>query len=371
MTIIFNWFGQPDQPPVASIVGVRALGRRKVEIEFDPPVVVREKTNLIVAPADRFTPVTWSGASYEAANPANYSFARPSAGTKTGPGEAVELIATHAEEAEGYWSEEEFGGEDYIVASHVWVYTDFQHTARADYEVTVENVRDAPDGVPIGLIPDSVTTDAFSGYIVSQVARSTYTMIEQLPAITRRLDDAGTGDLASFFTAAQEVFDRVLEDIDAFFPDLCEIDRARPEFLDSILYDLGDPFSGLFDLTVNEKRKLISVLVQMYRQKGTCEGVVNVVRFFTGIVLLGCTTSLGGVWRLHGGTYPTTVVPPGGPYELGVSTVLGPGTLEELWSFYVVHATPASLTADDLAKIAAVVDYMKPASSIYMGVRAP
>jgi phage tail-like protein len=348
----FNFFGQPDQPSVPTIVGVRAVGRQKVEIEIDPPVVVREKTNLIVAPVDRFTPITWSGASYEAANPENYSFARPSTGTKTGAGEAVELVATYAEEAEEYWEEQEFDGTDYIVASRVWVYTDYQHTARADYEITVEN-------------------PAFVGYIVSQVARSTYTMIEQLPGIARRLDDAGTGDLEKFFTAAQEVFDRVLEDIDAFFPDLCEIDRARPEFLDAILYDLGDPFSGLFDLTINEKRKLIDVLVQMYRQKGTCEGVVNVVRFFTGVVLLGCTTSLAGRWRLHGGSYPSTTVPPGGPYQLDSSAVLGPGTLEELWSFYVLHATPASLTADELAKIAAVVDYMKPASSIYMGVRAP
>ena len=371
MTIYFNWYGQPDQPPVPSIVSVRAVGRRKVEVEIDPPVVVREKTNLVVVPSDRFTPVSWSGASYEAANPANYSFARPSSGTKTGAGEAVELVATYAEEAEEYFEEEEIDGTDYIVASRVWVHTDYQHTARADYEVTVENVKTTPDGVSIGLTPESVQTAAFAGYIVSQVARSTYTMIEQLPAITRRLDDAGTGDLTKLFTALQEVFDRVLEDVDAFFPDLCEIDRARPEFLDSILFDMGDPFSGLFALTTNEKRKLISVLVQMYREKGTCEGVVNVVRFFTGITLLGCTTSLAGRWRLHGGSYPSTTVPPGGPYRLDDSAVLGPGTLEELWSFYVLYATPGTLTADELEKIAAVVDYMKPASSIYMGVRAP
>lgn len=371
MTIYFNFYGQPDQPPVPSLVAVRAVARNTVELEFDEAVIVREKTQLIQEPADRFTPVTWAGASTDAANPANYTFSRPASGSLTGDGEAVPLVATYAEEAEGYGQEQDYDSTTYVISTRVWVHTDYQHTARASYEVEVDGVRIEPTFPSIGDTPDSETTGEWTGYVVSQVARSTFIMLDQLPSLAVRLDDEGTGDLRKLFTCFQEIFDRVLEDVDAFFSDLCEIDRARAEFLDAILFDLGDPFSGIFNLTTNQKRKLIAVLVQMYREKGTCEGVVNVVRFFTGIQLLGCTKSLEGRWRLHGGSYPSTLVPPTGPYRLNDNAVLAPGTEEELRSFYVLYGTPGSLTADELSTIDTIVDYMKPAGSIYQGVRAP
>lgn len=364
----FNFFGQPNQPPVPVLVGARGIGRRIIEIEFDLPVLIREKTQLISEPSDRYTPVTWPGASWEAANPDNYTITRPASGVLTGAGEAVELVVTHAEEAEDYATEAEYEGTTYVVAERVWLYVDYQQTPRADYDLQVSEVRAQPAGPGIFEFNDA----SFVGYVVSQVPRNTLTLIDQLPAVLRRQDDEGTGDLAKFFTAVQEVFDRVLEDSDAFFPELSEIDRMRTDFLDALLYDLGDPFSGLFSLTSTQKRKLAAVLVQMYREKGTCQGVVNVVRFFTGIQLVGCTTSLDGNWRLHGGSYPSTTVPPGGPYQLDTETAkLGPGTGEELRSFSLLHATPGSLTADELETIEKIVDYMKPASSRYLGVKAP
>jgi len=297
----------------------------------------------------------------------NYTLSRPESGVLTGPGEAAPLTAIYAEESEGYGEEQDIDGTTYIVSNRIVVHTDYQQTPRATYHVLVENIRTQPIGPP----PFEDNESDWAGYVVSQVPRNSLVLIEQLPKVIRRLDDDGTGDLARFFTAGQEVFERVLEDSDAFFPDLCEIDRMRPAFLDSLLYDLGDPFAGLFILTTTEKRKLASLLVQIYRQKGTCEGVVNAVRLFTGVLLEGCTRALEGKWRLHGGTYPSTLVPPGGPYELGTSTILGPGTDEELWSFYLLHTTPASITADELDKIAAITDYMKPAGTQYMGVKAP
>lgn len=368
MTIHFNWYGQPDQPPVPSIVAVRAVARRTIELQFDGDVIVREKDQLVNAPADRYTPVTWGGNASDAANPANYTLTRATTGALTAPGEAVTLEPTYAEEAEDYWSEAEYEGTNYIVSSRIWLHTDYAHTARADYEVTVANVKLEPTTPAIGTTLDSVADASWVGYVASQVNRQSLHLIETLPGIVRRQDLDGTGDLHAFFTTLQEVFDRLVEDVDAFFPDLCEVDRARPEFLDAILYDLGDPLGGLFDLSTNEKRKLIALLVQIYREKGTCEGIVNAVRFFLGVELNGCTRAWSDNWKLDTGSYPT---PTGPHFELGVDTVLGPGTTEELWSFWVLYPTPASLTADQIDKIGKIVDYMKPAGTVYLGIKAP
>jgi phage tail-like protein len=345
----------------ATVVGARAIGRRKIEIEFDEAVIVRAQGSVPSEPADRYTPVDWS-ASDEAANPDNYTITRPSGGNLDGAGEAVDLVVTWAEEAEGYWSVS--GGN--IIATRVWAYTDFCHTARADYRVLVENLRCTPTGPVID--PNNDEAD-FAGYIASQVDRNSLELIETLPFIVRRMDDEGTGDLAKFFIAVQEVFERVLEDVDAFFPDLCEIDRARSEFLDNILYDLGDPISHLFDLSTNEKRKLISLLVPMYREKGTCEGIINAVNTFLGLTVTGCTAPWEATWKLHGGSYPSTDVPTGGPFELGKTTRLGPGTDLERWSFWVTAPPTPVFTSDQLAKIAAIVEYMKPAGSHYLGIK--
>jgi len=356
-----SWSFTTEWIPV--VVRVSAEQRRIVRVVWSLPVRCRDLSVTPVDGADRYTPVDWTGIGGQvddAQNPAHYSIVRPPGGNLSGLAEGIDLVPVRVDETDGRWY-------DVGTVRYAWavdVKTDYDHTARADYEITVGQV--ASPG------QDSVqATEGFLGYVASQVPRFTLTLIEQLPGIVRRLDDEGTGDLARFFTALQETFDRVLEDIDAFFPDLCEIDRARPEFLNAILYDLGDPLGHLFNLTINEKRKLASVLVQMYREKGTCEGVVNVVRLFTGVELVGCSRAWADVWRLHGGSYPSTVVPYGGPYLLGTNTKIGPGTGAAVRSFWLLHPSPASLTADELDKIAAIVDYMKPAAMHYLGVRTP
>ncbi len=84
---------------------------------------------------------------------------------------------------------------------------------------------------------------------------------------------------------------------------------ASEDFLDLILQDLGNPFP--FDLYVLGKRRLASVLVEMYRQKGTEAGIENAIRFFLGIDVTAITPFTG-----------TTLVL--GESELGVDWELGP-----------------------------------------------
>jgi phage tail-like protein len=340
---------------LATLLSVVPIARRIIELTFDRAVIVRHQDKPLLTPVDRYTPVDWTGAGgnvADLANPDLFTITRKSTGSLVDPGEAVTLVVTNAYEAPHTWEVVS----NYIMTARVRLQTDFQMTARADYNFAITGAYTGDQDMD------------FVGYVVSQVQRNSLVLYDQIPGIARRLDENGTGALADFFTCVQEVFERVLEDIDAFFFDLCEIDRTREEFLDALLYDLGDPLGHLFDLTTNEKRKLAAVLVQMYREKGTCEGLVNVVRFFTGIELLGCSRAWEDTWRLDKGSYPSPV---GDNDELGVDTILGPGTGPERWSFWALYGTPGSLTADELSKIAAIADYMKPAGTIYLGVKAP
>ena len=58
-------------------------------------------------------------------------------------------------------------------------------------------------------------------------------------------------------------------------------DLAAERFLDLMLQDLGNPFP--FDLSAADKRRLLNVLVAIYREKGTAVGIKNVIRFFLGL----------------------------------------------------------------------------------------
>jgi phage tail-like protein len=356
-----------------ALIGVRAIARRVIELEFDLPVKVRLASKLLIPPADRYTPVDWEGdggAADDAANPANYVLARASQGNLIGQGEAVDIFAVYAEEAHG--SSYESGGVIYSTVMEVTV--DYQMTPRADYEITIYNLTyDGP------IIREATT--GFIGFVVSQVARNTLTFFGSLAEHHRRMDREGTEDLVTFLAIWQEVMDRILEDVDAFFWELCDIDKMRAEFLDNLLYDLGNPFAGMFDLTTNQKRKLAATLVGMYREKGTCEGIVNAVRFFVGVELSGCTDSWGTHWRLSTGTAAAPIPGAGGPYTLsdgpssspnpGSATpcYLAPSTSSDIWSFRVISTV--ALTQDERDKIEAVAEYMKPAATHYLGAIEP
>jgi phage tail-like protein len=105
-----------------------------------------------------------------------------------------------------------------------------------------------------------------------------------LPKHNRR--DDHTGDLFRFIACLQEVTDLLLADVDRW-PDIFDLERAPEAFVDLILRDLGNPFP--FELDAMGKRRLASVLVEMYRQKGTAKGVQNAIRFFLGIDISAIT----------------------------------------------------------------------------------
>lgn len=68
----------------------------------------------------------------------------------------------------------------------------------------------------------------------------------------------------------------------ALFQEIVDPDTTPAQYLDIMLASLGNPFKKVF-LTETQKRKLVKLLIPMYRQIGTARGIVNAVRFLTGI----------------------------------------------------------------------------------------
>jgi hypothetical protein len=110
-----------------------------------------------------------------------------------------------------------------------------------------------------------------------------------------------------------------------------------------MLLDLGNPFP--FDLSVVDRRRLLNVLVAIYREKGTAAGIKNAIRFFLGIEV--DIVSYAGEGLVLGESL------------LGEDWVLGPSGAFAAYSFEVV--VPRALASEERRRLRAIVDYMKPA----------
>ncbi len=84
------------------------------------------------------------------------------------------------------------------------------------------------------------------------------------------------------------------------------------------------------------KRRLASVLVEMYRQKGTAKGIQNAIRFFLGIDISAITPFNADTLVL-------------GESELGVDWVLGPS---DRFARYAFNVEVARILADTRAPAA-------------------
>ncbi|PIE65600.1 MAG: hypothetical protein CSA24_02410 [Deltaproteobacteria bacterium] len=133
-----------------------------------------------------------------------------------------------------------------------------------------------------------------------------------------------------------------------------DLERAPEAFLDLILQDLGNPFP--FELDVLGKRRLASVLVEMYRQKGTAVGIENAIRFFLGINIEAITPyrSVGLVL---------------GESELGEDWILGPSSRFARYAFDVKVSVP--LSVQQRRQLRAIVDYLKPAHTHFIDLIEP
>lgn len=291
-------------PP--GVISATATERRKVRVTFNEPVLQVDATGV-----------------NDALNPGNYTFYQLSA-------PSVPLVATAV---------------DTETDSIVVVSVDVDMTSGADYRVDAHGIYDLHQN------PVLFGTADFTGFPLPFPADRLWDLWRMLPEKNRREDT--TGDLRHFIECLQEVSDQLLADIDAW-ADILDLDKADEQYLDAMLFDLGNPFD--FDLFEIEKRRLLRVLVDIYRQKGTVPGIVNAVRFF-----LGLTVTIFTYWHEE-----TLIL---GESELGVDWSLGPGTP---WGYYAFEIQSAiALTDEQRARILAIADYMKPGHTHIAGIVAP
>lgn len=184
----------------------------------------------------------------------------------------------------------------------------------------------------------------FTGYAPERPERRRFDLIDMVPDMNVAEDE--TTDLRKFIACLQEVVDVVLLPAVDRFPDILDPDLAPRPFLQLMLRDLGNPFT--FALTEVDERRLVRVLVPIYQQKGTDDGIVNAVRFFVGVEVEIVVPAFEDVWVL-------------GASELGAETWLGSSDLYDRLSFWV--KSPVALTPEQRDRITKIVVYMKRAET--------
>lgn len=296
-----------DGPAVPHVVGAQARELARVRVSFDRAVAQDDPRG-----------------DSDALNPARYVLTATSA-----PAVGASVIAV--EPATG---------------SAVDLVADVSLTPGASYQVDVAGVREASG-------PGTVAANGsagFTGFIPPRPAERAFDLYRLLPELNRREDT--TGDLRRFLACLQEVTNLVLVDID-HFTDILDPDIAPERFLDRMRGELGDPFA--FDLSVVDKRRLLNVLVAMYREKGTERGITNAIRFFLGLEVE--ITSYAGEALFLGESL------------LGEDWVLGPSSLFAALAFEIV--SPRVLTPEERRRVRQIVDYLKPAQTHFARLVEP
>jgi len=233
-------------------------------------------------------------------------------------------------------------------SSAVDVELDIELSQFATYRVIVTNVEDV-FGNPIG---ETGNQADFVGFIPpGRPKQRSFELLRLLPEINRRQDL--TGDLKRLMAVLQDVLELLLSEVDRF-TDIIDPDRAPEAFLDLMLADLGNPFA--FDLSELQKRRLVSVLVQIYKQKGSAAGIRNAIRFFLGV-------DVTAIDAFHG----TTLVL--GESELGVDWELGPIDQFALYSFDI--SVNRTLTDAERRQTREIVDFMRPAHTHFIDLIEP
>lgn len=235
-------------------------------------------------------------------------------------------------------------------------------TAQADGSAVVLTLdREPSPGALYRATAEGVTDDAgneisagaeafFRGHVHPGPPGRSFDLWSMIPAYNRRAD---VGDLRLLIRAWQELVDLTLAEVDRF-GEIFDLDRAPEAFLDLKLAALGNPFDAS-ELSLQEKRRLAGVLVEMYRRKGTAGGIVDAVKLFLGIQItirpLGRTGMRLGTARLND------------------DWILGSSDPRVLYSFAVV--SPVVLSAKDRERLIALVEFMRPAREHLAAVIEP
>jgi phage tail-like protein len=145
--------------------------------------------------------------------------------------------------------------------------------------------------------PLATGTAAFLGWGPDPVAGRAWRIWEQMIPVKNRTEDAALGDLRRFVGCLDEQLAWNLYHVDRW-TDRFNPDLASDTQIDELLADLGNPFAWTdLDLTANQRRRLLRLLVDIYRLKGTAVGIEDTIRLLLGVT---CTVveAAGIGWRL-------------------------------------------------------------------------
>jgi phage tail-like protein len=306
------------------------------------------KTQVRIRFSEKVVSVSSANAN-DALNPANYSFT-----PVTFPAYAVSAVSV----------EKVAPVEGVVDEDTVFIVTLNEETTKdAGYNLEVFNIEDE-DG---NAVEPPLSMYTFIAKWPETATNRDFNLWSMLPQMNKNEDS--TGDLFNFIACIQDSLDVALCSIDEWIK-IIDPDVAPIRFVEQMLIDLGNPFEC--PLTDIEKRKLAKLLIPIYLQKGTCNGIVNVVRFLLNLEGITCDeyNINEDQWILGESYLPDP--PPDVDLEdepNACCTVLGTSVPYLLYSFKIISDT--ILTEDQKDKIKTIVEYMKPAHTHCLGIVDP
>lgn len=145
------------------------------------------------------------------------------------------------------------------------------------------NAIDVASGTFTGFAPDAPPERAFDYWRLCIPAKN-------------KAEDA-TMDLERFARTINETLGYLFAQTDHWIDEF-DPDRCSDANIDAMLEDAGNPFTWAeLELTANQRRKLLRVLVDIYKLKGTAPGIEDVIYFLLGKVVTVVPYSVEG-WVL-------------------------------------------------------------------------
>jgi phage tail-like protein len=199
----------------------------------------------------------------------------------------------------------------------------------------------------------------FTAVSLTPPATRDFSALRMVPQMNLREDD--TLDLERFLRILDDPIALMLNSVD-HWTDILDYDLAPENHLDLMLQSLGYPFQ--IALTVVDKRRLLSLLVRLFKQKGTVLGMKNAVRFFLGYesdyVFTDSSRNFAG-WVLDVDLLDEGSVLGDVTYWIPGIHGLGVDGIWTAYDFYAKIGKGSAFTAAEIVKATAIINYMKPA----------
>ncbi len=154
--------------------------------------------------------------------------------------------------------------------------------------------------------------------------------------------DRDTGDFERLCSCLQDVWEYMIYDAFRFPQDVFDHNTAPEDQVDLMLADHGNPFA--FDITLDQKRALLELLIPTYKLKGTEQGIIQLAAFFTDINITDVRPYTETSWIM-------------GVSYMGIDTYMGPSQAANLYSFEVL--VDKALTDEQRNQLERLIDYMK------------